>query len=180
MTIKGLAFFIAGLLLLAVACSASPAPTETTPPPPTPILVGPPLDIVIVEINQESRTPDVYYTIENVSDKVIDAYEVVICPTNIFGESLKRSGIGDECVKVSGDTVLHTPGEDPPKGYDQWAFDGVWAWTSPIETKFWQKIAYPNYPLSGYETATEATIRLYRAHFEDGSVWELGELIPPP
>ena len=154
------------------APTATPTPTPTSTPTPAP---SPPLRITTQPMT-EDRTLDVRLT--NVSDTVIVAYELLICPRDRFGEIVP--GSGEECFEWDGRLRLNPTGSEPPPDYvlfDE-AKPGRYYLNLPIESIGWQTDTYPSYNLQRFETATQATVELLSVGFEDGTVWREGQLFP--
>lgn len=164
--------------------TSTPSPAPTPPPTPTatPAPVPPPLQVAVTGLGKNSiGTPDLFVKLVNVSDRVIDGYELVICPKNVFREQIKKFGFGDNCLVGTDSTVLHPMSANAPPGYEPVpGLKGVyWLYRQQDGSQYWQVAAYPNWTLYGYETAAFADVELYRVHFLDGSVWQKGRFFPP-
>ena len=118
----------------------------------------------------------------NVSDSAIDAYELLICPRDRFGEVVPR--LGEECFKQETYNLLHSMGSEPPAGFEliDEAKPGIYARRYPnksivVESIIWRTNTQINFKLDRYDTATQATVELLWVHFKDATVWKEGRLI---
>jgi hypothetical protein len=163
-----------------VAATPTPEPTATPKPTPAP----PPLEVTITGIKENSiGIPDLFLKLTNKSKRVVDGYEVRICPKNVFGEALKSFGFGGECFIGTGSTVLQPPSAQVPAGYQPLGnLDGAYWLYRPgndgNDSEYWQVTAYPNWTLNGYDSAVSADVGLNRVHFVDGALWTEGRLVP--
>lgn len=145
-----------------------PTPTPTLVPTPTPIPVPRPLEVVFNKWEHDDiGIPNLYLIVTNLSDKVVDAYEVEICPKNSFGKFVGRPS--NECLIVSSNTIIHPRSAEPPLGLNP-RLPGFYYSTLTKQT--WQQKAYPIIPLNSYGTATQADFELIRVHFQDGTEWK--------
>ena len=167
------ALAVAGLLI--VACSSgSVAPTITAPRVTGAPEIPSPMEVEVVNMFENAiGTPIVEVALKNVSDKIIDAYEVLLCPHNVYGESLSAFGFGDPCLKGSGNTTVHPQSAKSPWLYSQSETDPPGVYRHEMRAEMtWNKIAYPEWTLNGYETTVSVDVALLRVHFQDGSTWE--------
>jgi len=148
-----------------------PTPTPTFVPTPTPTPVPPPLELVFNRWEDDGIL-NLSLIVTNLSDKVVDAYEVEICPKDSLGQFIGRPG--NECLLVSSDTVIHPRSADPPLGLNP-MLPGFYY--STVTKQTWQQKAYPIIQLYSYGTATQADFELIRVHFQDGTVWKKGDVI---
>lgn len=165
----------------ATVAAAVHATLTTTPiptPKPTPWLSPiPPLQITIRSITAD-RVLSVRLT--NVSDKVIRAYELLICPMDSSGEPLQKWG--EECFEKSYRYERLRPvGGIPPARYELLDENrpGVYGILKiPVEHELWSTDDYLDFDLQRFETAANVTVELVSVIFEDGISWKGGILFP--
>ena len=114
----------------------------------------------------------------NVSDKVIRAYQLLICPMDSSGELLQKSG--EECFEKNYKFKrLRPTSSTPPAQYellDEYR-PGVYGnLTIPIEHEIWSTDDYLDIDLQRFETAAQVTVELVSVLFEDGISWKDGIL----
>ena len=116
----------------------------------------------------------------NVSDKVISAYELLICPMDSSGDLVRISR--EECFgKNYRFKRMRPTGSTPPAQYEllDETKPGVYGLlTIPVEHEIWSTDDHLEFDLQAYEAAAQATVELVSVRFEDGSIWKDGLLLP--
>lgn len=107
----------------------------------------PPMEITNVGLTRNRiRVPEVGIYVQNVKDKVIDAFEIDIYCFDTYDRQLKQYGNGDEKFGgIAQNIGIISPGQE--------RFVGLWT-------------------LHGFDNAVRVNVEVRSIHFTDGTVWK--------
>ncbi len=118
-----------------------------------------------------SGVPVLILRATNLSGVASDYFRVQICPLDSAREPIKRNGTGSVCFLGQSNVELNPLSAAPPEGY-WYLWEGTYFNVdAPEGEQWWFRVVYPEWTLSGYESATEAIFTLTFVHFVDGTSW---------